>query len=231
MSEIRAFSQEIARFLLEHNCELIVVACNAASAAALQELRRQFPSVPFVGMEPAVKPAAEYTRTGVVGVLATPATFQGQLFASVVERFAADVRLVNQICPGLVERIEAGQLDTPETLAMLQGYLSPVLKAGADTIVLACTHYPFLSPLIQRIAGPGVKVIDPSPAIARQVRRMLDERRLLTPAGQSGQHTFYTTGDPLVFSALFARLVGTALGHIKHAHWEGTRLFMPPDQH
>src|SRR5512139_868791 len=118
LEEIRAFSEAITRFLLDRDCKLIVVACNAASAAALKYLRTAFPEVPFVGMEPAVKPAAETTHTGAVGVLATPATFQGELFASVVERFANGVQLVNQICPGLVEQVEAGRLDTPDTDAM-----------------------------------------------------------------------------------------------------------------
>src|SRR5512147_3315383 len=104
LQEIRLFSEAITRFLLERNCKIIVVACNAASAAALKHLRATLPDVPFVGMEPAVKPAAETTRTGVVGVLATPATFQGELFASVVERFANVVQLINQVCPGLVEQ-------------------------------------------------------------------------------------------------------------------------------
>ena len=119
MDEIRGFSEAITRFLLERGCKAIVAACNTASAAALKHLRETFPHVPFVGMEPAVKPAAETTHTGVVGVLATPATFQGELFASVVERFANGVRLINQVCPGLVEQVEAGRLDTPNTRAML----------------------------------------------------------------------------------------------------------------
>jgi glutamate racemase len=224
MEEIGSFSQAIVLFLLERHCKLIVVACNAASAAALQDLRRQFPGVPFVGMEPAVKPAAEHTHTRKVGVLATPATFQGKLFASVVERFASGVGLVNQVCPGLVEQVEAGRLDTPDTLAMLRQYLSPVLDAGADTIVLACTHYPFLSPAIKSIAGPDVEVIDPSPAIARQVRRVLEQQQLLAPLGQTGRHVFYTTGDPLAFSGLLRQLTGVVSGDVQSANWSGNAL-------
>jgi len=219
LDEIRAFSQAITQFLLDHTCKLIVVACNTASAATLQELRRSFPNVPFVGMEPAVKPAVEQTRTRTVGVLATPATFQGQLFASVVERFASGVELVNQVCPGLVEQVEAGRLDTPDTEEMLRGYLSPILKAGADTIVLACTHYPFLSPAIQRIVGPNVHVIDPSPAIARQVGRVLAQRGWLAPTNQSGQHIFYTTGEPLLFSNLLRTLVEGDNSDTRSARW------------
>ena len=119
LEEVRSFSKEITRFLIHEGAEVIVVACNSASAAALHDLRRSFPETPFVGMEPAVKPAAEHTRSGVVGVLATPATFQGELYASVVERFAQGVRLMTDTCPGLVAQIEAGQIDTPETRRIL----------------------------------------------------------------------------------------------------------------
>ncbi len=220
MEEIGAFSRAIVRFLLERDCKLIVVACNTASAATLQALRQQFPHVPFVGMEPAVKPAVEQTRTRTVGVLATPATFQGKLFASVVERFAAGVELVNQVCPGLVEQVEAGRLDTPDTLALLQRYVSPLLEAGADTIVLACTHYPFLASTIRQMVGPEVHVIDPSPAIARQVKRVLEQRGLLAPANQVGRHLFYTTGHPHEFAARLSRLTGRDGDRVLAAHWE-----------
>ena len=163
LTEVRAFSEEITRFLLARGAKLIVVACNAASAAALPELRGTFPQVPFVGMEPAVKPAAEQTLSGVVGVLATPATFQGALYASVLDRFAQDVTVLQSTCPGLVAQIEKGALDAPETERIIREALAPMLSAGIDTVVLGCTHYPFVIPLIQRVAGPGVRVIDASP--------------------------------------------------------------------
>jgi len=159
-----------------------------------------------VGMEPAVKPAAQTTHVGRVGVMATPATFQGELFASVVERFANGVQLINQVCPGLVEQVEAGRLDTPDTEAMLREYLAPMLAAGVDTIVLACTHYPFLTPAIQRIAGPGVRVIDPAPAIARQAQRVMEQQGLPSD-GESGR-VFYTTGDVAAFAATLRQLTG-----------------------
>ena len=192
--EIQWFSEAITRFLLARSCKLIVVACNTASAAALKYLRATFPDVPCVGMEPAVKPAAETTRTGVVGVLATPATFQGELFASVVERFANGVQLINQVCPGLVEQIEAGRLNTSDTLAMLDRFLIPIRAAHADTIVLGCTHYPFVIDSIRRLA-PGVNVIDPAPAVARQVDRVLRERGLQSDDERAGEQRFVTSGD------------------------------------
>ncbi|MCX6034415.1 MAG: glutamate racemase [Chloroflexi bacterium] len=174
VEEIRGFSYAITRFLLSLGAKLIVVACNTASAVALHSLRQAFPDISFVGMEPAVKPAAENTRTGVVGVLATPATFQGALYASVVERFAGNVTLLQNTCPGLVQQIEDGALDSSKTREILESALSPMIGRGIDVVVLGCTHYPFVIPLIQEIVGPDVRVIDPAPAVARQVVRLLD---------------------------------------------------------
>lgn len=220
LEQIRGFSEAITRFLLDRGCKAIVVACNTASAAALQYLRATFPQVPFVGMEPAVKPAAETTHTGVVGVLATPATFQGALFASVVERFANGVRLINQICPGLVEQVESGKLDTPDTDAMLRGFLGPIVEGNADTIVLACTHYPFVVESIRRIVGPGINVIDPSPAIARQTGRLIDERQASAPKTRVGRHTFYTSGEREAFRAALERLL-RSVSDVRVATWRG----------
>ena len=223
MQEIRAFSEAIVRFLLGQSCNIIVVACNAASAAALTHLRARFPDVPFVGMEPAVKPAVQTTRTGRVGVMATPATFQGELFASVVERFASGVQLVKQVCPGLVEQVEAGRLDTPDTEAMLREYLAPMMAAGVDTIVLGCTHYPFLAPAIQRIVGPGVSVIDPSLAIARQVGRVMELRGLLSASREAG-HVFCTSGDEVAFTESVRRSAGVSAPNVHRVRWEGLQV-------
>jgi glutamate racemase len=195
LAEVRAFSEGIARYLMGHSVQLIVVACNTASAAALHHLREVFPKMPFVGMEPAVKPAAETTRSGVVGVLATPATFQGALYASVVERFANGVTLLQDTCPGLVAEIEAGQLAGLSARRILESALCPMLAAGIDTIVLGCTHYPYVAPLITEIAGPEVRLIDPAPAVARQAVRVLSERDLLQASSLPGQTLICTTGD------------------------------------
>jgi glutamate racemase len=206
MEQIRSFSEAITRFLLNRGCKMIVVACNAASAASLTHLRVTFPDIPFVGMEPAVKPAAETTRTKVVGVLATPATFQGALFASVVERFASDVKLIKEVCPGLVQQIEAGELNTPKTREMLIGFLKPILEADADTIVLACTHYPFVIDAIRSLA-PNINVIDPAPAIARQIDRVLTDRGLCAHPERAGQHQFFSTETTEKFRAILKVLV------------------------
>lgn len=200
--EIRDYAFAITEFLLAQGAKLIVVACNTASAVALHDLRQAFPDVPFVGMEPAVKPAAETTHTGKVGVLATPTTFAGELYASVVERFAQDVQLFQSTCPGLVAQIEAGDLDGPVTRQILVEALEPMLAEGIDTVVMGCTHYPFVIPLIESITGPGVRTIDPAPAIARQTRRLLTERDLLNPDQSQGKLRFYTSGKLSAFSKL-----------------------------
>ncbi|CAG0933372.1 glutamate racemase [Thermoflexales bacterium] len=217
LEEIRSFSEAITRFLLRRDCQLIVVACNAASAAALKYLRATFPDVPFVGMEPAVKPAAETTHTGAVGVLATPATFQGELFASVVERFANGVQLIKQVCPGLVEQIEAGRLNTPDTLEMLDRFLQPIREAHADTIVLGCTHYPFVIEALRQLA-PGVNVIDPAPAIARQVDRVLRERGWDSSGEQPGRQTFITSGNLDRYQQILKMLVKVE-ANVSQASW------------
>jgi len=230
LTEVRELAEGITRFLLDQGAKLIVVACNTASAAALHYLRRAFPSVPFVGMEPAVKPAVERTDNGVVGVIATPATFQGELFASLVERYASDVKVLTQVCPGLVEAVEAGRLNTPETQALLRQCLTPLTEAGVDQLVLGCTHYPFLRPAIERVVEAGVAVIDPAPAVARQARRVLARQGLTTthPNGsgqprrtRTGHHMFYTSGDAAAFAATFAQLIPSLSAdvEVRHVRW------------
>ncbi|NUM43124.1 MAG: glutamate racemase [Anaerolineales bacterium] len=193
LEEVRALSETITRWLLAQGAKMIVIPCNTASAAALHFLRQKFPEVPFVGMEPAVKPAAEQTQTGVVGVLATPVTFQGELYASVVERFAQGVNVLQHTCPGLVNEIEQGAVHGNGARHILEDALHPMLNQGIDTVVLGCTHYPFVIPLIQEIAGPNVRVIDPSPAVARQVGRMVGEASG-EGQGARGEVRFLTTG-------------------------------------
>ncbi len=216
--EIRRFSDAIAHHLLERGCKAIVVACNTASAAALKHLRDTLPHVPTIGMEPAVKPAAAMTKTGVVGIMATPATFQGRLFKATAGRHAAGVRLVNQVCDGLADHVEAGDLDGPATDQLLGGFLQPILDAGADTIVLACTHYPFVIEPIRRIAGPGVSVIDPAPAIARHLGNVLAQHGLLRQTSRTGEHVFVTSGDTARFEHAIFRLTGHR-GRVEGARW------------
>ncbi len=218
LREIRAFSEGITRYLLACGACSIVVACNTASAAALTHLRERFPQVPFVGMVPAVKPAAAMTRSGTVGVLATPMTLRGPLFCDVVERYAGGVRVITQECPGLVERIEAGELDGPVTEALLARYLEPLLAAGVDVIALGCTHYPFLAPTIQRLVGPEVQLLDPSAAVARQVARVIGEG-----ARGSGQQLFVTSGDAEGLARAVRQLLGLD-AKVQSIAWRGDTL-------
>ncbi|MGA2819847.1 MAG: glutamate racemase [Anaerolineales bacterium] len=208
LSEVRAFSQEIARFLIDQGSKIIVVACNTASAAALKHLRTTFPRTPFVGMEPAVKPAAAASPNRIIGVIATEATFQGELFASLVERFAQGVRVLTQTCPGLVEMIEAGDLDGPEVRSLLRRRLGPLQQEGIDALVLGCTHYPFVTKAIKAVLGPQIPIIDPAPAVARQVARVLARQDQAAPSGSLGSSSYLTSGDPGKLEAALRRLLG-----------------------
>jgi glutamate racemase len=222
LEQVRDFSETITRFLLDQGAKLIVVGCNAASAAALNYLREKFPSVAFVGMEPAVKPAAEQTRSGLVGVLATPATFQGALYASVIERFANGVQVFQHTCPGLVRQIEKGNLDGEETRAILEDALHPMLDRGIDTVVLGCTHYPFVIPLIEQIVGTSVRVIDPAPAVAKQAERLLEAQGLKHPIGDRLAIRLFTSGEVDSLVSLLPKFLGES-GTVYPVAWMDDR--------
>jgi glutamate racemase len=221
--EIQSFARAVTAFLIEQGAVVIVVACNTVSAAALYHLREWF-DLPIVGMEPAVKPAAERTNSQHIGVIATRATFQGELFAQLVERFARDTVVHTQACPGLVEQVEAGLADHPDTEAMLRRCLAPMLEAGIDSLVLGCTHYPFLQSAIERIVGPDISVIDPAPAVARQTGRILTRLGALRQGG-AGQVTYFTSGNPLAFQAQVRRLVDIP-GPVQGVCWEAGSVVM-----
>lgn len=190
---IRERSLRISAWLIEQGAKAIVVACNTATAAAATTLRETF-DVPIVAMEPAIKPAVAATRSGVVGVLATVGTVRSERLTSLIHRFGRGVTFLTQPCPGLVEQIEAGQLDAPATRELLQHYVEPLLRRGADTLVLGCTHYPFLRPLLADIAGADVALIDTGAAVARRTAQVLGERGLLSADG-TGEECFWTSGD------------------------------------
>jgi glutamate racemase len=215
LAEIRHFSEEIARFLLDQGSKIIVVACNTASAAALNTLRKSFPQVPFVGMEPAVKPAALKTRSGKVGVLATENTFASPRYEQLMSRFAQDVEVLEDPCRGLVPLIEAGRMTDGETEQLLRGVLAPMFAIAIDTLVLGCTHYPFIQPVIEAIidsdyAGMPVTIIDPAPAVARQTANVLATRQLLTPSDKSGVVHLYTSAEAHTLAVLSKQLLGQA---------------------
>lgn len=199
LEEVRRFSLAIAGWMLRRPVKAVVVACNTASAAALAALRAARPESVFIGMVPAIKPAALRTGTKRVGVLATEATFQGALFESVAREFAGEAEVVCQPCPGLAERIEHSAPDDPALEAVLEGFVRPLLERGVDQLVLGCTHYALVKDRIARIAGEGAAVIDPAPAIARRCRAVLEERGELS-ARERGEMRYYATGDAERFS-------------------------------
>ncbi len=198
LEEVRQFAEEAVRTLFDRGASTVVVACNTASAAALGHLRRVF-SLPIVGMEPAVKPAAAATRSGKVAVLATPVTFEGAVFDDLVGRFAAGITVIAHPCPGWAAAVEDEWPAGAEQ--SVSDHLAPLLQAGVDTIVLACTHYSFLAGVIAAVAGPGVTVVDPTDAVARQVTKVAE-------SGGSGATAYLTTGDPVRFAGQVARLLG-----------------------
>ncbi len=226
--ELRRFCESIGHFLIDAGCKAIVVACNTASAAALRHLRDTLPHLPIIGMEPAVKPAAQITRSNVVGIMATPATFGGRLFRATAGRHAAHVTLVNQVCEGLAESVERGETEGPDAERLLRRFIAPMLDAGADTIVLACTHYPFAMDTIRRIAGPGVTVIDPAPAVARHLGDVLSSAGLLRAATESPRHRFLTTGRPGALAGAIERWCGCH-AEVETLVWQGPVLAVSPE--
>jgi glutamate racemase len=191
----------IARFFRSHGAKALVIACNTATAAAAADLRQRYPDWPIIGMEPAVKPAALATRNGTVGVLATTGTLQSARFAALLDRFAADVTVVTQPCPGLVELIEQGDLHSPHLRALLAYYLEPLLAASCDTVILGCTHYPFLKPLLAELLPAQVALVDTGAAVARHLRRLLTQGGLLSTQGGAAAQ-YWTSGDAEHFRAV-----------------------------
>jgi glutamate racemase len=226
-SQIQTFCRAITGFFLEQGAKMIVVACNTATAAALNELRAEFPNLPFVGMEPAVKPGAGVTRSGKVGVLATAGTFESQRYARLMARFARDVTLYEDPCTGLVPLIEAGELDGWQTRELLERCMRPMLDAGVDTLVLGCTHYPFVLPAIRAVAGPDVRIIDPAPAVVRQTERLLQRHALRAPAAAQGGLRAYSSGEPRRLEQLARKLLGYDLP-VARVSWQGSRLEAGP---
>lgn len=189
---IRARSLQLGQFLIERGAKALLIACNTATAAAAQTLRERWPDLPVIGMEPAVKPAAAATRSGVVGVLATTGTLTSARFAALLDTFGRNIRVVTRSGTGLVEAVERGELDTTATRALVASHVEPLVAEGADVIVLGCTHYPFLRKAIERAGGPDVRVIDTGASVARQLSRKLEEAELLS-TGTRGTERFWSS--------------------------------------
>jgi len=183
----------LTKFLVDQKAKAIVVACNTATAAAISHLRSIF-TLPIIGVEPGVKPALSMTKTGTVGILATGETLKSQKFGDLANRFGNNHKLLVQDCPGLVELVEKMDLAGQEIRELVKRYVSALMDKGADTIVLGCTHYPFLTPLIEEIAGPKVIIVDTGMAVAKEVTRRLKEKQLLSGVNKTGSETFWTTG-------------------------------------
>ncbi len=201
----RAFA--ITEFLLERRVKAVVVACNTATAAAIARMRAHF-SIPIIGIEPALKPAVAATRSGVVGILATGNTVRSDKFAALLDQHGQRARVIVQPCPGLADCVERGDLHGPRCQILLARYLQPLLAEGADTLVLGCTHYPFLIPSIQRLAGPAVAILDPSPAVARQLRRRLEAGGLLAEIHATGGARYFTSGPLEPTAGIMEHLLG-----------------------
>jgi len=197
----------IADFLIAQRAKAIVVACNTATAVAVEALRAKY-TLPIVAIEPAVKPAASTTKSGVVGVLATTQTLTSAKFARLVDEYAGDATVLTQACPGLVDQVEAGDLAGPRTRALIEEYVTPLVNQGADMLVLGCTHYPFVAPLVQEIAGLAVQIIDPAVAVARELRRRLNAAALLSESCDPGTARFWTSGSLEQVASTIARLWG-----------------------
>ncbi|MGO8753913.1 MAG: glutamate racemase [Gallionellaceae bacterium] len=193
-SWIEQRSLALTRFLIEQGADAIVIACNTATAAASATLRSRF-SLPIVAMEPAVKPAVAATRSGVVGVLATIGTLESARFAALLERYAGEAKIVTQGCPGLVEQVELGDLNGARTRELIERYTAPLLARGADTLILGCTHYPFLAPHISKAVGPDIVLVDTGAAVARQLQRRLQMELPERNQSKQGSAEFWASGD------------------------------------
>ena len=197
----------ITEFLAGQGAKAVVVACNTATAVAVEALRARF-AIPIVAIEPAVKPAASRTRSRVVGVLATTGTLSSPNMGKLLASYGSDVDFVIQPCPGLADQVEKGELASDETRARVTRFVRPIIDKGADIVVLGCTHYPFLRPLIQEVAGPAVDVIDPATPVARELRRRLETAGLSSGETGPGTERFWTTGAVEVVGPIVRQLWG-----------------------
>ncbi len=213
-TELQAYVEEITRFLLHQGSRVIVLACNTASAAALQMLRAKFPETPFVGMEPAIKPAIETTQTGVVGVLSTRTTAEGVPYQRLLKRYATGVKIITLVASDLVWVAERQLQHTDEGRALIKSCLEPLIEADADEIVLACTHFPFLTEVIQEIAGNHIRLVDPSPAVARQVARVWP----VDAAVSQGTNVYFTSGHAVEFEQMLKTLLNVE-ANVYSAYW------------
>ena len=204
---IEARAIAVVRFLVAQHAKAVVVACNTVTGVAVDRIRAAF-DLPIVAIEPAVKPAVSTTKTGIVGVLATTATLESHNVVRLLATYGAGTIVVAQPCPGLVDFVEQGDVGSAAARAAVETYVRPLVEQGADTVVLGCTHYVFLEPLIRAVAGPDVAVVNPAPAVARQLRRRLDAAGLLAGPGTPAAEHFFASGDLPTVSRVLSKLWG-----------------------
>ncbi len=230
-AEIARLAADVSEFLISRKAKIVVVACNTASVAGLTHLRESY-AVPFVGIVPAVKPAAESSNRKRIGVMATDTTLASEILDSLVHKFASDTIVVRQVCPGLVDLVERGQVEGPEAESLLRRYLEPLVAAQVDTVVLGCTHYPFLRGPIEAIVGESIAVIDPALPVARQVARVLSANELRANRERKGKTRFFTSGDEGIFADLLRKLTGRRTVKVQRVRLTGQKPenALPPTQ-
>ncbi|MFC3533894.1 glutamate racemase [Vogesella facilis] len=207
-AQIIARAEVITDYLLAQGASLLLIACNTATSAAVRHLRARYPVLPIVGMEPAIKPAVQATQSGKVGVLATRATLAGSKFHELAGQFSEHAQIVSQPGEGFVELVESGDLTSPQARDTVNRALAPLLAAGVDHVVLGCTHYPFLAPLLRQLLPPHIDLIDPSDAVVRQTARLLDQHQLAAPADAVAQYRFVSTDDSGSMHAFMQQILG-----------------------
>lgn len=188
-----------AEYLIKKNCKIIVVACNTATTNAISKLREKY-TIPIIGIEPAIKPAALNTKTKAIGILATKGTLSSALFHKTLNLFATNTTIIERIGEGIVEGIESGQLNSDAMRELLKLYLKPMIDANIDYLVLGCTHYPYLMPMLLELLPKHVKIIDSGAAVARQTKAVLEKHHLLNTSNKQGKHHFFTNGNPEVLN-------------------------------
>lgn len=206
--EIIALTKQITTFLINNRCKLVVVACNTATAAAIDFLRSTF-NIPFIGMEPAIKPASLNSKTKSIGVLATSGTFNGKLYIETSRKYASDVHVHYQVGEGLVELVETNRSESPQAEELIRKYVEPMLANNIDHLVLGCTHYPFLQQTILKVVPKTVTLIDPAPSVAKQCLRVLEEHNLRTTNSINPQYIFYSSGDSSILKQIVENKIFT----------------------
>lgn len=218
---IEARSIALTQFLIAQGADAIVIACNTATAAAAHTLRVKFNQHPIIGMEPAVKPAVAATQSGVVGVLATVGTLESARFAALLEKYAGRVKILTQGCPGLVELVERGDLHSIEARHLIERYTAPLLAQGADALILGCTHYPFLAPLIREVVGTQITLVDTGAAVARHLQQRI-HTELPTRITGNASTQFFSSGEvepaTRIMSALWGESVAVQVLPMPYGH-------------